>query len=147
MGKLYENYCLTQSWPNLEVVHNLPEGSGVVSTSEIERGSFVCNYGGQFFTVEEGSLIQDRDYLLEVQASQSFCLYHSKRSSFSFGKFVNHSFVHPNLLPKFVERRGVPDVLFMAKRKIGLGEELCYNYGSRFQGVDKCISSCHKCCK
>ena len=38
-----------QSWKKIKIVEGLPEGKGVFATENLERGTFVCNYGVFFF--------------------------------------------------------------------------------------------------
>ena len=46
----------------------------------------------------------------------------------------------------FVESNKL-DILFRAKRKIKEDEEIVWDYGSNFSGVNNCVSSCIKCLK
>ena len=71
--------------------------------------------------------------------------------NFSRGSFIcnygglNHSSVHPNVEPKiYLSEWNKLDILFRAKRKIEEGEEIVWDYGSNFSGVNKCVSSCIK---
>jgi SET domain-containing protein len=131
----------------MKVVGNRPEGRGVLAKREIQSGTVVCNYGGAYLTKAEADLVEDRDYLLEMNGSKKFFLYHSKHSYFAFGKYINHSSLHPNLRPQVFERDSLKDVLFVANKKILPGQELCYDYGTEYKGVHKCIASCDKCSK
>jgi SET domain-containing protein len=140
--------CKTQDWKNMKIVGNRPEGRGVLAKKDIKTGTIVCNYGGTVLTKEQANLVEDRDYLMEMQCTKFFFLYHSKESSnFSFGKYINHSALHPNLSPKIFQWDSRKDVIFVAKHDILSGQELCYNYGQCFKGVANCIASCGTCCK
>jgi hypothetical protein len=135
------------------VVEGLKEGKGVKATEDIPSGSKVCNYGGNLLNESEGNQLMECrnncDYLLEFSMNRkTFFFNHTEESNFTFGKYVNHSSKHPNVYGKvYLGSLGQPEVIFLAKRKIRQGEELCFNYGKFFQGVSTCVSSCRKCCK
>ena len=47
------------------------------------------------------------------------------------GRFINHSKVHPNLIPKVVAIDEMPRIIFFARTDIKKGEELLYDYNDR----------------
>ena len=66
----------------------------------------------------------------------------------TFGQLLNHSSVHANVEPKiYLSESNKLDILFRAKRKIKEDEEIVWDYGSNFSGVNNCVSSCIKCLK
>ena len=146
----------TQLWPKVEL-RRVKEGLGVFSTEDIGKNEPVCNYGGDFLTAEyaETFLLKYEnlcDYLLQLRPivpnGPSFYLNHFRESKTSkpiYGKYLNHSRVHPNLYLKQYSLNSKLDVIFYAKNRILKGTELVWNYGKKYQGVDKCVNSCKKC--
>ena len=54
----------------------------------------------------------------------------------TFGKFINHSSIHANIGTKiFVIDEGKLDVLFYSLRKIKVREQLLWDHGKIFDGV------------
>ena len=143
-----------QSWPGLEI-RNCAEGRGVFAIKEFKKNSPVCNYGGVFLQEEyvKDNLIEDDEknsYLLELRENYydvwaTLYLNHDK-STHTFGKYINHSKLHPNLTYKiYITKDDKPDVIFFANAKIDRGSELLWNYGNNFSGVKDCVKSCQKC--
>ena len=136
----------------------LAEGRGVFSTKTFPRGSFICNYGG--INVQESyaekKLLPYNDecnYLVELREKthdgflKIFINFEPDKDK-TFGQLLNHSSLHPNVEPKiYLSEWNKLDILFRAKRKIEEGEEIVWDYGSNFSGVNKCVSSCIKCLK
>lgn len=145
---------LSNSFPFVEVRDGLPEGKGLFAKTEIPLYTFVCNYGGKLMTKKEGFSYLDRDgdfcYLYEFSfekagKKQTFFLNHTP-SSFSFGKFINHSRLHFNVLPKvFFRSDGKPEIMFISSGCIAAGDEILFDYGRLYKGVQKCVTSCQKC--
>ena len=65
----------------------------------------------------------------------------------NFGQLLNHSSVHTNVEHIYLSESNKLDILFRAKRKIKEDEEIVWDYGSNFSGVNNCVSSCIKCLK
>lgn len=144
-----------QDWDGL-IIREVDEGRGVFVEKEIRKGTVVCNYGGDFLTKEyaEINLLKHPkkcDYLVELKEishgeRKTFYLNHNNNTRFSFGKLLNHSKLHPNLSIKIFETvQNTLDVIFVARRKILQGEQLLWNYGKAFTGVDDCVSDCSRC--
>ncbi len=51
------------------------------------------------------------------------------------GRLVNHNKTFPNATVKIMELNHKPKLGIFAKRLIGIGEELCYDYGERRECV------------
>ena len=155
----YRENCAFQSWGGVKVVPGLAEGRGVFSTKNFSRGSFICNYGGLNVPesyAEKHMLPYDDecDYLVELREKTCDGAFVKVFVNFdpgkdkTFGQLLNHSSVHPNVEPKiYLFKWNKLDILFRAKRKIEEGEEIVWDYGSNFSGVNKCVSSCIKCLK
>lgn len=136
----------------------LPEGKGVFATEDMPKGTIVCNYGGKFHSHKycEKNLLpfeQKCDYLIELRENMKgkwalVYLNHDSTTD-SFGKFLNHSQKHPNLKTKIfaLGECAKLDILFITKRTIKKNEELVWDYGPKYTGVGKCVSSCRICKK
>ena len=154
----YTEKCSFQTWEGVKVVPGLAEGRGVFSTKTFPRGSFICNYGGinvQESYAEKKLLPYDDEcnYLVELREKindgflKIFINFEPDKDK-TFGQLLNHSSLHPNVEPKiYLSEWNKLDILFRAKRKIEEGEEIVWDYGSNFSGVNKCVSSCIKCLK
>ena len=153
----YREKCAFQSWKGVKVVPGLAEGRGVFSTKTFSRGSFICNYGGLNVTesyAEKNMLPFDDEcnYLVELRemtcdgASVKVFINFDPGKEKTFGQLLNHSSVHANVEPKiYLSESNKLDILFRAKRKIKEDEEIVWDYGSNFSGVNNCVSSCIKC--
>jgi hypothetical protein len=144
--------CTNQDWDMLEIREGLPEGRGVfLKRGNVQRGIVLCNYGGHLLTYKKGMEMYDNpdfgNYLLQFKFEEKkFFLVHTVGSPDTFGKLINHSQIHPNVTPKvFKNKEGEPEVMFLALKQIAHGEELVYNYGDKFVGVQECITSCKQC--
>ena len=153
----YEDRCCTQNWPLVEVRSSLREGSGLFLKEDIFRHTVVCNYGGKVVSDIEAnsSLLPFPDkcrYLLEFieiktnAKRETVYLNHDEITDFTYGKYLNHSQLHPNTNCKVVIRwDGHPDVLFVSSRYIKKGEQLTWDYGPNYSGVQLCVESCLFC--
>ena len=146
--------CERQTWKGLEI-RDVTEGKGIFATIDLEKNSRICNYGGHFVSEEDANekLIpfEDKcDYLLEFSVTENgkrinFYLNHDE-STQTFGKFINHSKLHPNLTTRtYVTKDNQLDVLFIAKKKIAKDSELLWDYGNKYSGVNNCVKSCKLC--
>lgn len=154
----YTEKCSFQTWEGVKVVPGIAEGRGVFSMKTFPRGSVICNYGG--INVQESyaekKLLPYEDecnYLVELREKthdgflKIFINFEPDKDK-TFGQLLNHSSLHPNVEPKiYLSEWNKLDILFTAKRKIEEGEEIVWDYGSNFSGVNKCVSSCIKCLK
>ena len=146
--------CERQTWRGLEI-RNVSEGKGCFSTKELKKDSKICNYGGYFLNEDHAreKLIpfeEKCDYLLEFCVTEKgqrihFYLNHDE-STETFGKFINHSKLHPNLTTRiYATKDNQLDVLFIAKKKIPKDSELLWDYGNQYTGVENCVKSCKLC--
>ena len=155
----YREKCAFQTWEGVKIVPGLAEGRGVFSTKTFSRGSFICNYGGLNLAesyIEKHMLPFDDECNYLVELSEKTCDGTSVKVFINIdpgkektsGQLLNHSSVHPNVEPKiYLSESNKLDILFRAKRKIQEGEEIVWDYGRNFSGVNKCVSSCIKCKK
>lgn len=115
----------------------------------------VCNYGGMFLPEDyvEKHLYPDKElcnYLVELRVKNMNSLVtvylNHDDSTHSFGKYINHSKIHPNLGYKiYATSDAKVDIIFFAKKPIYKGNEILYNYGDNFSGVKDCVQSCYQC--
>ena len=59
---------------------------------------------------------------------------------------MNHSSLHPNAVPRvFVTGTNQLDIIFYSHCNIEPNEEILWDYGKNFSGVEPCVVSCLKC--
>ena len=69
----------------------------------------------------------------------------SKRDK-TYGQLINHSSLHPNAIPRtYVTEKGKLEIIFCSQRDIKSGEEILWDYGKNYNGVEPCVESCTKC--
>ena len=149
--KAYSN-----SWENLRIEKGLREGKGIFAEKDIEKGEAVCNYGGNCVsnTYAEKMLIPFISrcvYLVELFENyknqwQLFYINHDENSKESYGKYLNHSEIHPNLTPKvMVTEHDTLDIVFFSNRTIQKNEQLVWDYGPDYEGLNPCVDGCLEC--
>ena len=155
----YKEKCDFQSWEGVKVVPGLAEGRGVFSTKTFSRGSIICNYSGLNVTKSyaEKHMLPYEDqcnYLVELRektcdgASVKVFVNFDPGKEKTFSQLLYHSSVHANVESKiYLSESNKLDILFRAERKIKEDEEIVWDYGSNFSGVNNCVSSCIKCLK
>lgn len=145
---------LSQEWDYVKIVHKLPEGSGVFAQKKIPPNTPVCNYGGVNLTREQAEHLKRYEskcnYLVEIEMVQKSkkikTFVNHTDESYSFGKFINHSEIHPSLSPRImVSEDGKADIIFYSKYEIPSGSQIVWNYGRYFKGVSKCVTGCLLC--
>ena len=157
MPKNLHEQCKKQTWMKIKIVEGLPEGKGVFAISDIPRGTYVCNYGGSFLSIKycEKNLLpfeEKCNYLVEMKENingkwEKVFLNHDEKTVETFGKLLNHSRIHPNVKCKVfaIEEEQLIDILFITLRDVKKGEQLVWDYGPNFSGVDRCVQSCSRC--
>ena len=149
-----EMCVLTNDFPLVQVREGLPEGKGLFSKTDIPRYTFLCNYGGTLLSKQEGADYMDRggdfcylyEFSFEKNGRSSTFFYNHTGQTISLGKFINHSRRHANALPRvFFRYDAKPEIMFISLRKIAAGEEIIFDYGRLYKGVNNCVSSCPKC--
>lgn len=161
MPKDLHEKCKQQSWTKIEIKDGLPEGKGVFATRNIKNHTYICNYGGSFYNRKhcEKYLLpyeEKCNYLVEMRENvegkwQLVYINHDNKCKETFGKFLNHSRIHPNVKCRIFAVSNGPtqylDILFITLRDIKKNEELVWNYGPNFTGVNRCVKSCTQCKK
>ncbi len=115
------------------------KGRGVETTQKISRGEFVLEYRGELLdgvTAEQRQLQyekqgDERCYVLDFQVRGRSYSIDATAETGTLGRLINHSRKKPNLVPKVVEIKRIPHVVFFALRNIATREELLYDYVDR----------------
>lgn len=148
--------CKKQEWCSIEIKSGLKEGQGVFAKKFIKKNTPLCNYGGVQLSrsYAEKYLLPDDEkcnYLVElVETTNSgvelFYINCDSKRDKTCGQLINHSCLHPNAIPKtYATGKGKLDIIFWSKRDIKNGEEILWDYGKNYNGVDPCVESCVKC--
>ena len=156
MPKYLHEKCKNQTWMKIQIVAGIPEGKGVFAINDINKGTYVCNYGGRFLKNNycERNLLPFEhkcNYLVEMKENingkwQKVFLNHDDNTAETFAKFLNHSHMHSNVKCKiFAVEEQLLDILFITIRDIKEGEQLVWNYGPNFSGVGHCVQSSSRC--
>ena len=140
-----------QNWEFLELCYNLPEGRGVFAAKDFKKGDFLCNYGGQPYLQNYPELVEafqaDNKYIAEIlfMGTKLFFI-HKDGVPQTWGKFINHSSLHPNVRPRILLGKSKkPEIIFVAKTNIAKGHQLAYTYGTQFGELNPCVSTCMIC--
>ena len=148
--------CVKQDWCAIEIKSGLKEGRGVFAKKCIKKITPLCNYGrvqvSQSYA--EKHLLPHNEkcnYLVELleRTSCGMELFYmncdSKRDK-TYGQLINHSALHPNAIPRtYVTEKGKLEIIFCSQRDIKSGEEILWDYGKNYNGVEPCMESCTKC--
>ncbi|KAL0240730.1 hypothetical protein GEMRC1_005966 [Eukaryota sp. GEM-RC1] len=133
---------------NLKVDNAGDLGKGVFAASDIPRGSLVIEYRGTRISWTEGEdrLVEadnDVGYIFFVEyKSTKFALDASEPlPKWGIARFVNHSYLHPNLKAKVVCVNKEPRLVFFAAKSIPTGEQLLVDYGDRTSSVPWLMNS------
>ena len=148
--------CLSQDWCGIEIKSGLKEGRGVFAKKFIKKNAPLCNYGGVQVSqsyAEKYLLPADEkcNYLVEVLETTSygmelFYINCDSKSDKTYGQLLNHSSLHPNAMPRtYATAKGKLDIIFCAQCDIKSGEEILWDYGKNYNGVEPRVESCMKC--
>ena len=91
------------------------------------------------------------DYVLELCEMTDNGIKHiylncNPTGSKTYGQLLNHSSLHPNAVMKiYATGKNKLDVVFVAKHDITVDEEIVWDYGKNYTGVNPCVTSCFKC--
>ena len=68
------------------------------------------------------------------------------KSDKTYGQLINHSSLHPDAIPRtYVTEKGKLEIIFCSQHDIKTGEEILWDYGKNYNGVEPCVESCMKC--
>ena len=116
----------------------------------------MCNYGGVQVTSNHAEKyllpFKDKcDYVLKICETTNDRMKHiylncHLTGSKTYGQLLNHSSLHPYAITKiYATRKDKLDVIFVAKHDIRVDEEIVWDYGKNYTGVNPCVTSCFKC--
>ena len=71
-----------------------------------------------------------------------FYINHDEKSSETFGKYLNHSKNHPNVAMRIYVDGDRLEIIFFTTKKVNIGEQLVWNYGPKYKGVEECVENC-----
>ena len=64
----------------------------------------------------------------------------------TYGQLLNHSSLHSNAVTKiYATGKNQLDIIFVAKCDIRVGEEIVWDYGKNYTGLNPCVTLCFKC--
>lgn len=126
----------------LKVQHFTSKGLGLVSTTFIKKGSFVCEYAGEVLTKSEATR-RDKKNLAENKMNYIFCLneINSVTSATTqtfvdpslkgnIGRYINHSCdANCDIISTRVDSV-IPKIAIFANRNIPQFTEITFNYGT-----------------
>ena len=146
--------CRKQDWSGLQIWSGIVEGNGVFA--HFVKNTPLCKYGGVQLTSNYAEkhllLFEDKcGYVLELCGMTDNGIKHiylncNPTGSKTYGQLLNHSSLYPNAIMKiYATSKNKLDVIFVAKCDIGVGEEIVWDYGKNYTGVNPCVTSCFKC--
>ena len=117
-------YALEIKWVNAKI------GNGVFAKEAIKKGAFLCEYVG--LITDEKQLDPENRYVFNLTVGDDetgFVL--DARFSGNVARTINHA-DDPNgeAITIFVD--GIPRVVYVARRDIKIGEEICVDYGQEY---------------
>lgn len=98
------------------------------ATADIERGVFICEYGGRYIKTKREALKIESNYVFLLDTGGAW---DATPEDSGIGRYINHSRLRPNLIVRGVRIKRRKHIFFYAARKIRKGEELLYDYGWR----------------
>ena len=134
-----KNCCRSKKEEGVAIQDFGQKNRGIVTTMPFKKDDFVIQYIGDLMSAtnaraKEEIYAQDAtigcySYYFEF-GDDNWCIDATEESKY-MGRLINHSRKNPNLKPKKIEVDGLPHLIFLAKRDIGIGEELLFDYGDR----------------
>jgi [histone H3]-lysine36 N-dimethyltransferase SETMAR len=127
---------------DLKIQHFTSKGLGLVSTSHVKKGSFICEYAGEILTKFE-AMKRDKINQKEKKMNYIFCLNEigSEKSSSTIqtfidpsrkgniGRYINHSCdANCDIISTRVDSI-IPKIAIFANREIPPLTEITFNYG------------------
>lgn len=129
--RTYEKEIESGYMPKVSVrLVNEEVGHGLYAEEEIGEGAYVGEYTGMVRANDRHW--EFNNYLYEYPVpdpiGRSFVI---DATAGNLTRFINHSYT-PNLKPVHVFFDGFYHLIFIALRTIGVGEQLCYDYGRSY---------------
>ncbi|KAL0207065.1 hypothetical protein P9112_012776 [Eukaryota sp. TZLM1-RC] len=132
----------------LEIKNAHPIGLGVFASDNISRGSLLLEYMGERISWKDGEEIlinsdSEVGYVFFVEyKSTKFALDATEpHPCWGYGRYVNHSYLNPNVKSKVVPVNRIPRLVFFACRDISKGEQLFVDYGDRTSSLPWLLNS------
>ncbi len=124
---------------NKLAVKKSKSGLGLFALQEFKKGDLIIEYTGEKITEEEANR-RGGKYLFELNDNWTI----DGKGRENTARYLNHA-CKPNCYPELDEKE--EHIFIYAKRSIGIGEELTYNYGKMYFddkiGKDGC--RCESC--
>ena len=148
--------CGNQDWSGLQIRSGLMEGNGIFAQEHFVKNTPLCNYGGVQVTSNyaEKYLLPFEDkcyYVFKICETTDDGIKHiylncHPTGSKTYGQLLNHSSLHPNAVTKiYATGKNKLDIIFVAKCDIRVDEEIVWDYGKNYTGVNPCVTLCFKC--
>ena len=126
-----------------------PFGYGVFATQDFFEGDYVCQYKGDWLTVESAKYLEEKGYrkpeyqmYVERRGGGGFYINQVVDASepcyaLTMGRNINHSIANANVVQRLFQdkTRKFACIYFKALRHIKKGEEILYNYGDTRLGT------------
>ena len=124
----------------LQIVCMPGKNRGIVTKKDFDKGDFVVEYAGEMIDCRKA---KEREILYAQDISKGCYMYYFQNNGVQFcidatdesgryGRLINHSRLHANLLPKVIMNKNkLPHLILIAKCDIKPGTELLYDYGDR----------------
>lgn len=150
---------LVQFGPNdkLKIINIDSKGFGLVSSTTIKKGSFVCEYAGEILTKSEATR-RDHQNISEGSMNYIFCLNEINSATGStiqtfidpsrkgnIGRYINHSCdANCDITSTRVDSI-IPKIAIFANRDIPALSEITFNYGSdgKLNNIKENRKKCH----
>ncbi|XP_026176905.1 inactive histone-lysine N-methyltransferase 2E-like [Mastacembelus armatus] len=120
----------------LEVQYfNADKGRGIITSTLISNGDFICEYRGELITHQECERRQRlyhkhlKVFMFEFKFNGKLWCIDAAKEDGSYGRLVNDDHINPNAKIKCITVQGKPHLCLFAMRDINPGEEITYNYG------------------
>lgn len=120
----------------LEVVEIPGKGRGIVSAREFKKGELIVEYAGELIDRYQANEREDF-YSLDPNIGSYLYFFHhngvklcldATEESGKYGRLINHSKKHANIMPKIICIDNVPRIVFFAKENIAVGTEMLFDY-------------------
>jgi SET domain-containing protein len=105
-------------------------GNGVFAKEPIKKGGFICEYIG--LITHEKEIHPDNRYIFNLTVGDDETGYVlDARYSGNVARTINHA-DDPNVEAVTIFVEGLPRVIYIARKNVKKGDELCVNYGEEY---------------
>lgn len=138
---------------HLQVFRTRNLGWGIRTLQDIPKGTFVCEYIGEYVSETEAEKRDDDSFMFELDSrdDSGYCI--DAKYFGNVGRFINH-LCEANLCPVkvFIEHQDLnfPRIAFFTTRSIKSHEQLGFDYGPRYWSIKHkrgqyCLCNSEKC--